>query len=155
MDTAVTWISVGAVVSCQTEAVTPLRSRVTPEFLAVQVIPSDEVTIVPEAPTANGILSGKLMEYLGTGRAILVVGPIDGDAAWIVEHTGTGQTAPNDPESLEPLIEQVFDRFLRHQGCPDRDHNRVKQFSRSSQARVLSKFLRRIVDAGGHTRSTA
>ncbi len=113
------------------------------------------VVIIPEAPTANGILSGKLMEYLGTGRAILVVGPIDGDAAWIVEHTGTGQTAPNDPESLEPLIEQVFDRFLRHQGCPDRDHNRVKQFSRSSQARVLSKFLRRIVDAGGHTRSTA
>ena len=56
MDTAVTSLSVGAVVSSQTVAVTPLRLTVTPEVLAVQVIPSDEVTIVPESPTATKVL---------------------------------------------------------------------------------------------------
>jgi len=40
---------------------------------------------------AKGIITGKLFEYLAAGRPILAIGPVDGDAAQIINDTKAGK----------------------------------------------------------------
>lgn len=47
--------------------------------------------VIPDVPKANGILTGKLFEYLGAARPIIALGPVDGDAATILKETGAGR----------------------------------------------------------------
>ncbi len=47
--------------------------------------------MIPDSPGAEGILTGKLFEYLGAARPILGVGPADGDAAAIVKECAAGE----------------------------------------------------------------
>ena len=41
--------------------------------------------LINNTPNAKGILTGKIFEYLGSGRPILSIGPEDGDAAIIIK----------------------------------------------------------------------
>ncbi len=45
---------------------------------------------IPRAEDNNLILTGKIFEYLGSGTPILLLGPVEGDAARIVKETGQG-----------------------------------------------------------------
>ena len=46
--------------------------------------------LIPELPNNRGILTGKLFEYLGSGRPIWGFGPVDGDANAILRETQAG-----------------------------------------------------------------
>ena len=46
--------------------------------------------LVNNTPTAKGILTGKLFEYLAACRPILAIGPEDGEVAEILKETGAG-----------------------------------------------------------------
>lgn len=46
--------------------------------------------LIPELPNNRGILTGKLFEYLGSGRPIWGFGPVDGDANAILRDTRAG-----------------------------------------------------------------
>jgi len=46
--------------------------------------------LINNTPNARGILTGKFFEYLASGRPIIGVGPVDGDAATILRETGAG-----------------------------------------------------------------
>jgi hypothetical protein len=46
--------------------------------------------IIPDIPGNEGILTGKLFEYLGSGKPILGIGPVHGDAAQLVHSNGAG-----------------------------------------------------------------
>ena len=45
---------------------------------------------VNETPSARGIITGKMFEYLVSHRPILLIGHEDGDAAKIINETGAG-----------------------------------------------------------------
>jgi len=47
--------------------------------------------MIPDSLGAEGILTGKLFEYLGAARPILGIGPADGDAAAIVKECAAGE----------------------------------------------------------------
>ena len=47
--------------------------------------------VIPKVEDNKGILTGKLFEYLALKRPILAIGPIDGDAAAILNETGAGK----------------------------------------------------------------
>lgn len=46
---------------------------------------------INNTPNAEGILTGKLFEYLGAGRPILAIGPTDGELAKILNETGNSK----------------------------------------------------------------
>ena len=46
--------------------------------------------LIPELPNNRGILTGKLFEYLGSGRPIWGFGPVEGDANAILRETHAG-----------------------------------------------------------------
>jgi glycosyltransferase involved in cell wall biosynthesis len=48
--------------------------------------------IIPDHQSNNSIITGKLFEYLATGKPIICLGPENGDAAEIIKETGHGMT---------------------------------------------------------------
>jgi glycosyltransferase involved in cell wall biosynthesis len=48
--------------------------------------------IIPDHRTNKSIITGKLFEYLASGKSIICLGPEDGDAAEVIKETGHGHT---------------------------------------------------------------
>ena len=64
---------------------------------------------INNTPNAKGIQTGKIFEYIAAGRPILGVGPVDGDAADILDETGTGVMKNfEDTEGIQNAILQFY-----------------------------------------------
>jgi glycosyltransferase involved in cell wall biosynthesis len=50
--------------------------------------------IIPDHQSNRSIITGKLFEYLAAGKPIICLGPLDGDAAVILNATGNGRMFP-------------------------------------------------------------
>jgi glycosyltransferase involved in cell wall biosynthesis len=48
--------------------------------------------IIPDHQSNRSIITGKLFEYIASGKPIVCIGPPDGDAAEIIKETGHGRT---------------------------------------------------------------
>jgi glycosyltransferase involved in cell wall biosynthesis len=48
------------------------------------------ILIIPSHASNKSILTGKIFEYIATGKPVLCLGPVDGDAAKIISITGNG-----------------------------------------------------------------
>jgi glycosyltransferase involved in cell wall biosynthesis len=61
--------------------------------------------IIPDHHSSRSIITGKLFEYLASGKPIICLGPADGDAAEILEETGHGKTFNyNDSEEITEYL---------------------------------------------------
>lgn len=71
--------------------------------------------LINNTPNSKGILTGKLFEYLASGRPILCIGPEDGDAARILEENGAGTTVNFENKGkMKEVIEDLFQRYLKN-----------------------------------------
>ena len=62
--------------------------------------------IIPDHHSSRSIITGKLFEYLASGKPIICLGPADGDAAQILEETGHGKTFNyNDSEGIAEYLQ--------------------------------------------------
>lgn len=115
-------------------------------------IPHDEVMqkqcasralllFINNTPNAKGILTGKLFEYLSSGRPVLCIGPEDGDAAHIISEAKAGATVGfDDKDKMEAAIMQLFDDYRN--GEPHQsDMNVIKRYSRQEQSRIIADTL--------------
>jgi glycosyltransferase involved in cell wall biosynthesis len=48
--------------------------------------------IIPDHQSSKSIITGKIFEYIATGKPVICLGPADGDAADILRETGHGTT---------------------------------------------------------------
>jgi len=48
--------------------------------------------IIRDHQNSGSIITGKLFEYLASGKPVICLGPVDGDAAGIIQETGHGKT---------------------------------------------------------------
>jgi glycosyltransferase involved in cell wall biosynthesis len=70
--------------------------------------------LIPEADgRGEGILSGKVFEYLGAGRPVLALVPPDGAASHLLRESGVGVVvAPDDVAGAARELERLRDRWL-------------------------------------------
>lgn len=61
--------------------------------------------LIPELPNNRGILTGKLFEYLGSGRPIWGFGPVEGDANAILRETHAGALFEDAHKASEALAQ--------------------------------------------------
>ncbi len=61
--------------------------------------------LIPELPNNRGILTGKLFEYLGSGRPIWGFGPVDGDADRILRQAEAGGLYEDAQEAAAALAQ--------------------------------------------------
>ena len=100
---------------------------------------------VNNTPNAKGILTGKLFEYIASGRPILSIGPEDGDSAQILNETQAGVTVDfNDKEKMKSVILDLFAKYKDNQLVTQ--HNEaVERYSRRNLTKGFVKILNEIV----------
>lgn len=104
--------------------------------------------LINNTPNARGILTGKVFEYMGSGRPVLNIGPEDGDAAVLLKDSEAGLTAAYENEAgMSIIISEYFARF-KVQGLKSNNHNRLK-YSRKDLTQEIAGILNRICQTYG------
>ena len=114
-----------------------------PHIQIQQVQASSQVLLlfINHTPNAKGILTGKIFEYLASGRPILCIGPEDGDAAHILKETHAGQTVSfEDKEKMKGVIKDLYQKYLEN-GLLSYENKEVEKFSRRALAGEYGKLL--------------
>lgn len=94
---------------------------------------------INNTPNAKGIQTGKIFEYIASGRPVLGVGPVDGDAAAILEECQAGTMAGfTDEETIRSIIEKQVRSFITG---PVSRSKPCEQFSRENLTRQLAGLL--------------
>jgi len=69
---------------------------------------------VNNVPSAKGILTGKIFEYLQAKRPILALGPTDGDLAALLNKTGAGKIVDfDDKKTLKTVLMYYFRSYKK------------------------------------------
>ena len=82
-----------------------------PHRQAVEKMCSADLLLLslPDVPQIDHHLPGKLFEYLGSGRPILMLGPTEGEAATVLNQMNAGVAAPfRDSESIREALEALI-----------------------------------------------
>lgn len=115
-------------------------------------VPHDEVKQIQEssqvllllvnnAPNAKGILTGKLYEYLASGRPILAIGPEDGDAARLLSETKAGVAVGfEDKEKMKEVIKELYQKYLEN-NLPSNSSGKFEKYSRKALAGEYAALL--------------
>ncbi len=96
---------------------------------------------VNNTPNAKGILTGKLFEYIASGRPILSIGPENGDSARILNETQSGVTVDfNDKEKMKSVIWDFVEKYNDNQ-LITRHSEMVEKYSRRNLTKDFVKLL--------------
>lgn len=99
--------------------------------------------IIPDAPHNRGILTGKLFDYLASGRPFLSLGPPVGDAAAILERLQAGpMIAPENTEEIRARILYLYKLWCNNSLESDSPNaEKVKEFERKALTGRLAARL--------------
>ena len=101
---------------------------------------------VNNSPNAKGILTGKIFEYMASGRPILAIGPKDGDTAIILEKTNSGLIVDfEDKERMKNIIIDLFNKFKENQ-LITKKNEMVEKYSRRARAKEYVQLIENIVE---------
>lgn len=99
--------------------------------------------VVNRSKNAKGILTGKVFEYLLSGRPILAIGPIDGDLAALMEEVGAPKVIDYDDKAgLKNRINELYRDFKQKKGVPRQN---VDVYSRSALTSRLSSLMDQVI----------
>ena len=114
-----------------------------PHAEAVRLMKSASVLllVIPNAEGNQGNLTGKLFEYIGSRTPILCVGPVDGDAAGIIEDACAGRTfAYDDKEGITTYLKDCMNGLVKRNG---EEAVGIDKYSRRHLTRDLAQILAR------------
>lgn len=95
------------------------------------------ILAINNSPNAKGVLTGKLFEYLASETPIVGIGPIDGDAADILNETGCGKMYDSIDELFKFLENSLNNIKTEYLGKPEI----VRTFSREFLTKKLVEVL--------------
>ena len=100
--------------------------------------------LVNNVPSAKGIITGKIFEYLHAKRPILAIAPKDGDLAEILTKTGAGKTI--DFTELDRLKESILNYYLKFKsGTLEVNSNNISQYHRKELTKKMSELIATLV----------
>jgi glycosyltransferase involved in cell wall biosynthesis len=92
-----------------------------------------------DSPEENGVLAGKLFEYIGSGRPILSLGSTSGEAADFIREYGLGFVSKDAGEVADQLRKWL--EMKAGGGVPAPKSSNLDIFSRPFQFKKLESFL--------------
>ncbi|WP_026894645.1 glycosyltransferase [Clostridiisalibacter paucivorans] len=94
--------------------------------------------IVGAGPGAEAFYTGKVFEYMRTGRPILALVPEEGVAADVIKETDTGLVSDSrDIEKIKENICKLYNKWTRGERSIDPDWTKVKSFDRKALTKRL------------------
>lgn len=97
--------------------------------------------LINNTPNANGILTGKLYEYMASRRPILAIGPTNSDIAQLLFETGTGTIVDfEDVVSMKATLLTLFRKYTigTLKSSANKDY---EQYSRRVQCGIMAGIL--------------
>ena len=96
--------------------------------------------VINRSVNAKSILTGKLFEYMGAHRPILVIGPRDGEINQVIDNAGCGEVVDyDDLPGMIQVIRKWHQRF--RMGDLSVSDEKIDAFSRRSLTSNLSSLL--------------
>lgn len=98
--------------------------------------------VVPNMRNNRGIVTGKLFEYIGSGRPILIIGPPDSDAGKIISDFDNSIICDYaDEKRCMEFISRVFSYWMDNHRVPESPPDLRAPYSRKHIARSLSEIF--------------
>jgi len=67
-------------------------------------------------PNVQGIIPGKIFEYIALKKPVVCIGPENGDSAKIIKETASGWVAGfDDREKMSELLEDLYERYRKNE----------------------------------------
>ena len=120
-----------------------------PHLEAISHAMASAVLLLPinNVPSAKGIVTGKLFEYLATRNPILGVGPPDGEAGRILAETGAGKMIHyTDETKIESFVTDAYRAWESGESFMAAKPEAIEQYSRKFQTGILAGVLTELVN---------
>jgi len=103
--------------------------------------------VVPQSQNNKLIITGKLFEYLASGRPIISVGPGNGDAAAILVDTSREKMVEyEDRNGFKSLIMKYFNEWGKNNGSlVGYDSSALEKYSRLSSTKKLAEIMNEMI----------
>ncbi|CAN5621916.1 glycosyltransferase [soil metagenome] len=93
----------------------------------------------------RGMITGKMYEYLASGRPILGIGPADGDAAKLLHEASAGSMlGRDDVDGIAAFLLDQYQSWSRGRTTEGAKSAEVGALTRENQSRILAGHLREI-----------
>ena len=91
--------------------------------------------VIPNTKKNSGVVTGKIFEYIRSGSKILMIGPLDSDAAKIINETNSGYCFDyNEKDSFKKILIKKSNKESRN----------YEQYSREHLTRLLAEIFNKI-----------
>lgn len=119
------------------------------QAVAAQMAADVLLLVVGKGAGSEVVLTGKVFEYLGAGRPILALAPLDGPAAALVRDSATGtvvdaEDVPTISQAIEAYYEQWQAGQLRYTPC----EAVVATYNRRTQTGRLAELFEQLLTGG-------
>lgn len=96
---------------------------------------------IPNVPHNDGILTGKLFEYLASQKPVIGVGPVDGDASSIISECKAGEMFNYDAvDEIEKYIETLYREWQDSKSVKLTD-SRYLKYTRENLTKKLASLI--------------
>ncbi|NVK65798.1 MAG: glycosyltransferase family 4 protein [Flavobacteriales bacterium] len=103
--------------------------------------------IIPRIENNKGILTGKLFEYLGSQKPIILIGPPDGDAAEIVRQCQSGRIFDyHESSQINVFFHELIESKKKGRALTTPLSEEIQKYSRKNQAKLIKQLLYMVID---------
>lgn len=103
---------------------------------------------IEDFPQAEGMITGKIYEYLAAGRPVIGVGPPEGDAAALLQKTGGGQLfSRHDVHGLTSFLRDHYAAWEEGEPQSGASPDAIAPYRRSAQTKSLTTILDSVAGA--------
>jgi glycosyltransferase involved in cell wall biosynthesis len=115
-----------------------------PHKKSVEILMQSDISLllIPDVANNEGILTGKLFEYLAAENPIICIGPKHGNAADIIEECKSGKTfEKSEITSIAAYLKQLILKVNSNQSIKINNHLNWK-YSRKNLSETMAKIVR-------------
>jgi hypothetical protein len=110
---------------------------------SVEILQHSHISLlfIPDVVNNEGILTGKLFEYLAAENPIICIGPKNGNAAAIIEKCQAGQTFDKqDTDLISAYLKKLIAQFKNKSSLKITNHLHA-QYSRRNLSKTMAEII--------------
>ena len=116
------------------------------KIFAEQVSSQVLLLLINNSPSVKGLMTGKIFEYMASGRPTFAIGPVDGDIAKVLNETGLGVIVDfEDKEGMKNVIVDMFNKYKENQLVTNKNED-IEKYSRRSLTKDYVNLIEKIVE---------
>ena len=115
------------------------------KIFAEQVSSQVLLLLINNSPSVKGLMTGKIFEYMASGRPTFAIGPVDGDIARVLNETNLGVIVDfEDKEGMKKVIIDMFNKYKNNQLVTNKNEN-IEKYSRRYLSKEYVKIIEKIL----------